>query len=345
MTDHGHGHGQAVTARSDRRYLSGALALIVGFMAAEVVIGLAARSLALISDAGHMLTDAAALVFAMVALRIATRPARGAFTYGFPRAEIMSAQANGISLLLLGVWFGYEGARRLVEPPQVHGGYVVVTGVAGIAVNLAATWLLSRADRTGLSVEGAYQHVLNDLFAFIATTIAGLVVWLTGWARADAIAALMVAALMLKAGWGLVHDSGRIFLQAAPEGLDPEQVGAETAALDDVAQVHDLHIWQITSGYAILSAHILVNPGAGCHTVRAAAERMLHSGHGIAHTTLQVDHAPTGLFAADASEIHCADPHGPVHRGNASTPATVASPGTATWQRMFSRCHCPLPAP
>jgi cobalt-zinc-cadmium efflux system protein len=187
--------------------------------------------------------------------------------------------------------------------------------------------------------------VLNDLSAFRATTIAALVVWLTGWARADAIAALLVAALMFRAGWGLVHDSGRIFLQTAPEGLDPEQVGAETAAIDQVVQVHDLHIWQITSGYATLSAHILVVPGADCHTVRAAAERMLRTGHGIAHTTLQVDHAPTGLFAADATEIHCADPHGPVHQGDASAPAAVASPGATTWQGMFSRCHCPLPAP
>jgi cobalt-zinc-cadmium efflux system protein len=351
MTDHGHnhghndGHGHGVTAESDRRYLTGALTLIAGFMAAEVVIGLAARSLALISDAAHMLTDAASIVLALVAMRLAAAPPKGGYTYGLKRAEILSAQANGLTLLLLGAWFGYEAIQRLIEPPHVQGLYVVVTGVAGIAVNLAATWLLSRANRTSLNIEGAYQHILTDLFAFIATTIAGLVVWLTGWARADAIAALTVAALMLKAGRDLACDTGRIFLQAAPEGTNPDQVGAETAALDHVVQVHDLHIWQITSGYATLSAHILVTPGADCHTVRAAAEHMLHTDHGITHTTLQVDHAPTGLFAADATETHCADPHGPVHHGTTSTRTAVPAPRPSRRQPAFSRCRCALLAP
>lgn len=303
-----------MSAEADRRYLTGALALIAGFMAVEVVIGFIARSLALISDAGHMLTDAVAILFALVAMRIAARPPRGGFTYGLKRAEIISAQVNGITLLLLAAYFVYEGIRRLISPPDVEGLYVVVTGLAGIVVNLAATWLLSRANRSSLNVEGAYQHILNDLFAFVATTAAGAVIWLTGWTRADAIAALVVAALMLKAGWGLVRDAGRVFMEAAPVGMDPAEIGATTAALEHVVEVHDLHIWEVTSGYAALSAHILVAPGSDCHTVRLAAERMFHDTYGIEHITVQVDHAPPALLTIGDTNPHCAAPHGPTHR-------------------------------
>ncbi|MFC4586062.1 cation diffusion facilitator family transporter [Sphaerisporangium corydalis] len=317
---HGHGHGHAVTAEADRRYLTGALALIVGFMAVEVVIGLLASSLALISDAGHMLTDAIAIVFALVAMRVAQRPPQGGFTYGLKRAEIISAQINGITLLLLSAYFIYAGIDRLVAPPAVEGAFVVATGLAGIAVNVAATWLLSRANRTSLNVEGAFQHILNDLYAFVATTIAGLVIWLTGWSRADAIAALVVAALMLKAGWGLVRDSGRVFMEAAPAGMNPAEIGRRTAALDHVVEVHDLHIWEVTSGYAALSAHILVMPGADCHAVRVAAERLVHDEYGIGHTTLQVDHATPELLTIGRADPHCADPHGPTHRSEGPVP-------------------------
>lgn len=192
---------------------------------------------------------------------------------------------------------------------------MVVTGAAGIVVNIAATWLLSKANRTSLNVEGAFQHLLNDLYAFIGTTIAGLVVWLTGWARADAIAALVVAALMLKAGWGLVRDSGRLFMEAAPVHVDPEEIGAKTAALEHVWEVHDLHIWEVTSGYSALSAHILVTPAANCHAVRMTAERLLHDQYGIEHLTLQVDHASPEPVGASAA--HCPDPHGQAHTGSA----------------------------
>ena len=327
---HGHGHGHGVGGETDRRFLTGALALIVGFMVVEVVVGVVARSLALVSDAGHMLTDAIAIVFALVAMRIAQRPPQGGFTYGLKRAEIVSAQINGITLLLLSVYFGYAGIGRLITPPRVEGGYVVATGLAGIVVNLAATWLLSRANRTSLNVEGAFQHILSDLYAFVATTIAGLVIWLTGWSRADAIAALVVAALMLKAGWGLVRDSGRVFMEAAPAGMNPAEIGRRTAALEHVVEVHDLHIWEVTSGYAALSAHILVTPGADCHAVRVAAERLVHEEYGIGHTTLQVDHATPELLTIGRADPHhadpgsagphCADPHGPTHRAGAAPP-------------------------
>jgi cobalt-zinc-cadmium efflux system protein len=303
---HGHGHGHVAGGTADRRWLGAALALIVAFMVVELVVGLLAGSLALISDSAHMLTDAAAIALALVAIRLAARPASGGYTYGLKRAEILSAQANGITLLLLAAWFCYEGVRRLITAPPVEGGLVLVTALVGIVINIAAAWCVSRANRTSLNVEGAFQHILNDLFAFIATAIAGLVVLTTGFARADAIAALVVAALMIKAGWGLIRESGRIFLEAAPRGTDPDSVGAALAAVDGIAEVHDLHIWEITSGEPALSAHVLVQPDVDCHIARLAIERVLRHDH-IDHTTLQVDHV-------DSAAAHCEQAHGPVHR-------------------------------
>jgi cobalt-zinc-cadmium efflux system protein len=304
---HGHGHGHGVGRTADRRWLAAALALILTFMAVEFVVGLLAGSLALISDAAHMLTDAAAIGFALVAIRLAARPAQGGYTYGLRRAEILSAQANGITLLLLAAWFCYEGVRRLIEPPAVEGGLVLVTALVGIVVNVATTWCVSRADRSSLNVEGAFQHILNDLFAFIATAIAGLVVLTTGFARADALAALVVAGLMIKAGWSLLRESGRIFLEAAPRGVDPDRIGAELATVEGVAEVHDLHIWEITSGEPALSAHVLVRADVDCHAARLAIEQVLRGDH-ITHTTLQVDHQE------ELGAEHCEQAHGPVHR-------------------------------
>ncbi|MET7767135.1 cation diffusion facilitator family transporter [Nocardia sp. NPDC005366] len=301
-----------MSADSDPRWLSIALALIVTFMAAEVVVGIVADSLALISDAAHMLTDAASIVLALVAIRLAKRPARGQYTYGFERAEILSAQANGITLLLLAGWFLYEGVDRLIHPPAVEGPLVLVTALVGIVVNIAAAWSISRASRTSLNVEGAFQHVLNDLYAFIGTAIAGAVVWLAGYPRADAIAALVVAALMVKAGWSLVRESGRIFLEAAPAHLNPDDIGARIVGIAQVVEVHDLHVWLITSGQPSLSAHILVADGADCHAARSTIEQTLHSEFGLAHTTLQVDHI--GDVDRPHQDAHCADAHGPVHR-------------------------------
>lgn len=321
---HGHGHGgghsHGVAADADRRWLTITLSLIIAFMAVEVAVGFLAHSLALISDAAHMLTDAASIVLALVAMRLAARPARGGFTYGLKRAEILSAQANGITLLLLSLWLGYEAARRLVAPPVVTGSLVLGTALVGIVVNLAAAWCISRANRTSLNVEGAFQHILTDLYGFIATAAAGLTVLLTGFARADAIASLVVVALMLKAGTGLVRESGRIFLEAAPAGIDPDALGDRLATQPGVVEVHDLHVWQITSGQPALSAHILVEPGQDCHAVRRGMEDLLRADYAITHATLQVDHAPERLLAlappGDRTQQdpgHCSDAHGPVH--------------------------------
>jgi cobalt-zinc-cadmium efflux system protein len=323
---HGHGHGSGVSGQTDRGWLSIALGLIVVFMAGEVVVGVIAQSLALLSDAAHMLTDAASIVLALVAMRLAARPARGSYTYGLKRTEILSAQANGLTLLLLSVWLTYEAIRRLIDPPEVAGGLVVVTAVVGVAVNLGATWAISHANRSSLNVEGAFQHILTDLFGFIATAIAGVIVLTTGFTRADAIASLVVVVLMVRAGAGLVRDSGRIFLEAAPTGVDPDVLGDRLVALPQVDEVHDLHVWQITSGAVALSAHVLVDPGADCHALRRDLEHALATDYEITHTTLQVDHAGAApsLFPADVAALpltqtHCDDSHGPIHRDEPHT--------------------------
>ena len=319
-----HEHGPAPGA--DVRWLSGALALILAFMAGEVVAGLAAHSLALISDAAHMLTDAASIALVIVTARLAARPPAGGYTYGLKRTEIMSAQANGITLVLLAIWLGYSAIRRLVTPLPVAGGTMLVVALVGIAVNVAATMLIARADSgsgapRSLNLAGAFQHTLTDLYAFIATAVAGLVIILTGFDQADAIATLIVVGLMLQAGYGLIRDSGRIFLEAAPAGLSPAAVGAAMAGRPLVCEVHDLHIWEITSGLSAASAHVLVAPGADCHAVRADLEAFLGREYGITHATLQVDHAPgrpngpvADVPGVPSAEPHCDDAHGPTYR-------------------------------
>jgi cobalt-zinc-cadmium efflux system protein len=282
---HAHDRGEA-----DSRRLSIALGLILALMAGEVAAGLLADSLALLSDAAHMLTDAGALALALLAARLARRPAGGEFTFGFRRAEILSAQINGATLVGLGVLIVIEGVRRLVEPPDVDGLPVLLVALAGVAVNLAATRVLSGSDRRSLNVEGAFQHVLTDLFAFIATAIAGAVVLATGFNRADGIAALVVAALMLRSGFGLLRDSGRVLLEAAPKGLDPQEVGRALASQHHVVEVHDLHLWEVSSSFPTLSAHVLVRPECDCQAHRRELAELLRERFGIEHSTLQVEH-------------------------------------------------------
>jgi cobalt-zinc-cadmium efflux system protein len=259
-------------------------------MVVQVVVGVLSSSLALLSDAAHMLTDAAALALALVANRLARRPAGGAMTFGLGRAEILSAQANGATLLVLGLLIVYEGVRRLINPPDVPGAALLIVASLGIVVNLAATWTLAGANRESLNVEGAYRHVLTDLAAFIATAIAGVVILLTGFTRADGIAALIVAAIMLHSAYGLLKASGRVFLEAAPAGVDPDAIGRAMAGTEGVVEVHDLHVWEVTSGFPALSAHVLVGDATDCHATRRRLERLLADHFAIEHTTLQVDH-------------------------------------------------------
>ncbi|MHB8468432.1 MAG: cation diffusion facilitator family transporter [Gaiellaceae bacterium] len=297
----GHGHAP-VGPDSDRKRLIAALALIVAFMAVEVGVGIVAHSLALLSDAAHMLTDAGALLMSVVVIGLVARPARGNLTFGLKRTEILSAQANGVTLLVLAGLIVYEGLHRLIAPPKPAGVAILVVALVGIAVNLAATWQLSKANRESMNVEGSFQHVLTDLAAFVFTAVAGAIILTTGFARADGIASLLIAAIMLKAAYGLLRDSGRVFLEAAPEGLDVATIDAALTAHLHVESVHDLHVWQISSGFPSLSAHVLVPAGEDCHAIRRELEELLEDRFRIDHTTLQVDHAAptTGLSIAGA---------------------------------------------
>jgi cobalt-zinc-cadmium efflux system protein len=274
----------------------------------------------LISDAAHMLTDAAAIILALVAMRIAARPAGGRYTFGLTRAEIFSAQINGASLLVLAGWLGWEAAERLIDPPQVTGWMVLFTGLLGLAVNIVAAWAISRANRTSLNIEGAYQHALMDMLASVAAAVAGAVVMLAGFSRADPIATLLVVALMIRGGWRLLRDSSRVLLNAAPPGTDPDTVASRMLHQPGVVEIHDLHIWSITSGQPALSAHVLVQPTVDCHHARVAMERELADAHGITHTTLQIDHADDRALADPG---HCLEPHGATHRREGPQPLAI----------------------
>jgi cobalt-zinc-cadmium efflux system protein len=308
---HAHpGHPHAARSDADRGRLTFALTLIVGFMAVEVVAGVVAHSLALLSDAGHMLADAGAIGFSLAALGLAARPARGAMTFGFKRAEILSAQANGVTLLILAAFISYEAIVRLVRPSEVRGGLMLGVALLGILVNLAAAWALTEASRESLNVEGSFQHILTDVYAFAGTAVAAAIILITGYQRADPIVSLLIAALMIRSGVSLVKASGRIFLEAAPQGLEPQAIGEALVGEAGVVEVHDLHVWEVTSGFPALSAHVLVARDSDCHAARREMEAMLHARFGVDHTTLQVDHvggelldiAPAGLPADGAGD-------------------------------------------
>lgn len=257
--DRGDSHTHGVTAGADRRYLAVALGLIVAFMVVEVVVALISGSLALLSDAGHMLSDAGAIGAALWAIRLAARPAAGVWTFGWKRAEILSAAGNGVTLVVVSALVLFESIRRLIDPPGVQGVPVLVVALVGVVVNVAATWVLAKANRSSLNVAGAFQHILTDLYAFIATAVAGVVIVATGLTRADPIASLIVVGLMLRAAWGLLRDSGRVLLEAAPKGVDLAAIRTHLLGTAHVLDVHDLHVWTVTSDLPALSAHLVID--------------------------------------------------------------------------------------
>jgi cobalt-zinc-cadmium efflux system protein len=289
----GHAHGPG--AGSDRRYLLIALVLLAAFMLAEVIAAVISGSLALLSDAGHMLSDAGAIGGALWAIGLAARPPAGKWTFGWKRAEILSAAANGITLLVVAGIVTAEAISRLVHPPAVAGGPVIVVAATGIAVNVTASWILAKANRSSLNVEGAFRHVLTDLYGFAGTLIAGVIIVTTGFTRADAIASLIVVALMARAAWGLLRDSGRVLLEAAPEGMDLVEVRAHLLGVPHVLGVHDLHAWTVTSELPALSAHVVI--GDACFS-DGHAPRLLDqlqaclAGHfDVEHSTFQLEAA------------------------------------------------------
>jgi cobalt-zinc-cadmium efflux system protein len=285
-----HDHARGASAVADPRWLWAALWINLGFMVVEVVVGLIANSVALISDAAHMLTDAGAIGLALAAVKLAERPPDGRFTFGLKRTEILSAQVNGAALLVLAGVIGFEAVRRTGSPVDVDGAFVIAVGLAGALANGAAALALARANRASLNVEGAFTHNLADLYSSLAAAGAGVVIVTTGFDSADGIAALSVCALMLYGGWGLLRESGRVLLEGTPRGMDAREIGQAMASHPGVEEVHDLHIWEVTSGFPALSAHVMVPPGEDCHARRRELTQLLADRFGIEHATLQVEH-------------------------------------------------------
>ena len=285
---HAHDHTNRV---GSRRALRLVLALTVVYTGAEIAGGLLTGSLALLADAGHMLGDSAALALALGAAWLATRPATPERSFGFRRAEILAALTNGLALVAIAIWVFVEAIRRLDDPPHVLGGWMLLVGTIGLGVNLAAAGILARAAEENLNVQAALRHVFADLAASAGVAVAALVILTAGWRQADPIAGLAIAFLILASSWSILRDSVAILLEATPAGIDAEEVGRRMAEVEGVVEVHDLHIWTITSGFPALSAHVLVRRGDDCHALRRELERLLEKEFRLTHTTLQVEHA------------------------------------------------------
>jgi len=287
---HPHSHGAGAHRSADRRALAIAAVLTAGFMLAEVAGGLIFNSLALLADAGHMLSDSFSLVLALAAVTLAARPATSQRTFGFKRAEILAALVNGVLLVVVAIWVIVEAISRLQDPGEIVGPGMLAIAVGGLLVNVAAAWVLIRSGGESLNVRAAVRHVLGDLAGSVGVIVAAGVIILTGWDPIDAIVSILISVLIAASAWSILKEAVEVLMEAAPSGLDAGELGYAMAAEDGVEQVHDLHVWQITSGFTSLSAHVLVAAGADCHGIRQRLESMLGERFEIEHTTLQVEH-------------------------------------------------------
>lgn len=292
MSDRGHVHHGHAHHRGDggARSLSVALALNAAYTAAEAAAGFGIGSLSLLADAGHNLSDVVALAVALLATWFARRPATPSRSFGLKRAEVLAALANAVGLVAVGVIVLVEAARRLAHPPAVPGGWLLAVASVGIAVNLAAAGAVFRKRGESLNLRASFLHLATDALASLGVVIAGGVILATGWREADPVAGLLIGLLTLGSSWTVLRDSVLVLLEAAPRGIDPEAIGMALAATPGVVEVHDLHVWTITSGFPALSAHVLMQPDADCHAIRRDLERLLGERFEIDHTTLQVDH-------------------------------------------------------
>ncbi|HET9288134.1 MAG TPA: cation diffusion facilitator family transporter [Gaiella sp.] len=283
--DHAHDHRSA-----SRRALGTVLALTVGVTAVEVVGGFLTGSLALLADAGHMLSDTFAIGLALVALTLAERPSTPRRSFGFQRAEILAAFVNGLTLVLVSGWIAWEAVQRFRDPPEILGAWMLAVAAVGLAVNVVSAGILMRSARESLNVEAALRHVVADVLGSVGVLAAALVILLTGWTTIDPIVSLAIAVLIVASAWSVLRDSTAILMEQTPSGIDADQVARAIVEVPGVTSVHDLHVWRITSGFDALSAHVLVGRGEDCHGLRQDIERALADRFDITHTTLQVDH-------------------------------------------------------
>jgi cobalt-zinc-cadmium efflux system protein len=285
MGHHDHEHGAG-----NRRALAIVLALTAGFTVVEIIGGLLTGSLALLADAGHMLSDNLSLGLALFAAWLAQRPATPNRSFGYRRAEILAALANGVTLVAVSIWVFVEAYSRLKDPPEVLGTPMLLVAVLGLLVNAAGAVILYRSGGESLNVEGAMRHVFADALGSVGAIVAAAVIILTGWRYADPLISVAIGFLILGSSWKLLKDSTNILLEATPPDLDATEVGRKMASAEGITEVHDLHIWTITSGFPALSAHVLVGSQEDCHARRRDLEDLLAREYGISHTTLQVDH-------------------------------------------------------
>jgi len=291
----GHSHGHfGGPAGTNRRALTAALAITATYTVVEIVGGVFTDSLALLADAGHMLSDNVSLALALFAVWLAGKPVTAQRTYGYKRAEILAALLNGVMLVAVALWIFYEAYGRLEDPPDVLAGWMLLVALVGLGVNVAAGLILYRARSDSLNIEAAFRHVLADLLGSIGVIAAAATILLTGWLLADPLISVLIGGLILASAWGVIRDSVTILLEATPKGIDASEVGRRLAQAPGVSEVHDLHIWTITSGFPALSAHVLVGAGEDCHGRRRELEGLLRKEFGIEHTTLQVDHVADG---------------------------------------------------
>ena len=294
-------HSHGANAGANKKALWVVLALTGTYMVVEVVGGLITGSLALLADAAHMLSDNIALALALFAFWLSAKPPTPNKSFGYKRAEILAALFNGITIVVISLWIFYEAYQRLQDPPEILGGWLMVVAVVGLLVNLAGTFILTRSAGENLNMQGALRHVLADLLGSIGVIVAAVVILLTGWSYADPLISAFTGALILASSYRLLKDSVGVLLEDAPPGIDAGKVGSEMARTDGVKEVHDLHIWTVTSGFSALAAHVLVGQDEDCHERRRELEMMLADEYGIEHTTLQVDHA--GDHAAEGPRL------------------------------------------
>ncbi len=282
-----HDHGRGV----DRRALAVVFVLTTAFMAIEAIGGFVTGSLALLADAGHMLSDSFSLGLALFAVWLAGRPATPNRSFGYKRAEILAALVNGATLVAISIWIFVEAYQRLWEPPEILGGWMLAVAILGLLVNVAGALILSRSGGESLNLQGALRHVVADILGSVGAIAAAIVILATGWRYADPLISVLIGLLVLGSSWRLLRESTNILLEGTPRGVDADEVGRKMAGAEGVQEVHDLHIWTITSGFPALAAHVLVGHDEDCHARRRELEDLLKQEYGIEHTTLQVDHA------------------------------------------------------
>lgn len=291
MPPHYEENGQTQGRRrpDNRRRLLLAACLAGGYMLAEIVGGWITNSLALLADAGHMFSDTAALGLSLFAVWLAERPATPRRTYGYYRTEILAALANGAALVAVSLYIFGEAYHRLLNPPEVQGAVMMWIAVGGLVVNLLGLWILSGGKETNLNVRGAWLHVLTDALGSIGAIAAGALIWAFGWNLADPVISALIGLLVIYSAWRLVGESVSVLMESAPRGIDVDEVRNAMVETPGVLEVHDLHVWTITSGLDSLSAHVVIGPSGHAATLLGNLRTMLHDRFGIDHLTIQIE--------------------------------------------------------